>query len=326
MRMIRGAGLGGMRGIPPSRKMDGRLVIRPLIEAWRSDVEAYLRALNIKPRQDVTNTMTKFLRNRIRHELIAYLRGYNPNIKEILVRNAQSLTYDYEVLADLIEKEFGKSARVKKDSVRIPLYNFKAKPAGIRRGVLRKAIEVLKGDLRRIDYSHIEEIDGLIGSGKGALDLPDKIRVSRARDSLIFHKAGKAVRSSPSGKIRKRLLVPGKTHVPELGLIFEAEFIGTRVRFGKPSNVEYMDYARLKQPLYLRTWEKGDRFKPLGMVSAKKLQDFYVDGKIPRGRRSSIPLVVSGKRIIWVCGLRLSDEVKITSGTRRILKLSYKKA
>jgi len=333
MRLIRGAGLGGLRGIPPSRKIKGRLIIRPLIEAWRNDVEAYLRALNIKPRQDITNTMTKFLRNRIRHELISYLKGYNPNIKETLVRNAQSLTYDYEVLADLIDKEFGKCAKTNRDSVRIPLHNFKTKPTGIRRGILRKAIEVLKGDLRRIDYSHIEDIEGLAEANKGALDLPDKIRVSRAGNSLIFNKAGETSRLSPSGsrpslsgKVRKRLLIPGKTRVPELGLIFEAEFVRTRAKSGKPNNVEYMDYARLKLPLCLRTWENGDRFKPLGMVCAKKLQDFYVDGKIPRGRRNSIPLVVSGRKIIWVCGLRLSDEVKIASGTRRILKLSYKKA
>lgn len=329
MRLIRGAGLGGLRGIPPSRKIADRLIIRPLIEAWRSDVEAYLRDMNVKPRQDITNTMTKFLRNRIRHELIAYLEKYNPNIKEILVRNAQSLTYDYEVLADLINREFGRSAKVKSSSVRIPLRNLKTKRIGIRRGILRKAIEVLKGDLRRIDYSHIEEIDGLIEADKGALDLPDKIRVTRVNDSILFHKIEGTKRSSPSSsssKIRKQLSIPGKTYIPELGLVFEAEFVKTKIKFGKPNNVEYIDYENLKSPLYLRTWEKGDRFKPLGMTAEKKLQDFYVDEKIPRGRRNSIPLALSGRKIIWVCGLRLSDEVKITPGSRRILKLSYRRA
>ncbi len=328
MRLIRGAGLGGLRGIPPSRKMDGKSIIRPLIEVWRSDVEEYLRAINIKPRQDITNTMTKFLRNRIRHELIAYLERYNPNIKETLVRNAQSLTYDYEVLADLIDKEFARCAKVKNGSVKILLHDLKAERIGIRRGILRKAIEALKGDLRRIDYSHIEEIDGLIEADRGALDLPGKIRATRTRDSILFHKMEGAKRLQP--KIRKRLSVPGKTYVPELGLVFEAVLLTknakTKVKFGRPNSVEYMDYERLKCPLYLRTREKGDRFKPLGMASEKKLQDFYVDGKIPRLRRSSIPLIVSGRKIIWVCGLRLSDEVKITSGTRRILKLSYKRA
>ncbi len=328
MRLIRGAGLGGLRGIPPSRKMDGRLIIRPLIESWRSDVEEYLRAMNIKPRQDITNTMTKFLRNRVRHELIAYLEKYNPNIKETLVRNAQSLTYDYEVLAEVIDREFARCARVKSSSVNIPLRNLETKRMGIRRGILRKAIEVLKGDLRRIDYSHVEEIDRLIEADRGALDLPGKIRATRTRDSILFCKMEGAKRLQP--KIRKRISVPGKTYVPELGLVFEAVLLTKnarmKVRFGRPNCVEYMDYERLKCPLYLRTREKGDRFKPLGMAAEKKLQDFYVDGKIPRLRRSSIPLIVSGRKIIWVCGLRLSDEVKITSGTRRILKLSYKKA
>ncbi|MFH1778561.1 MAG: tRNA lysidine(34) synthetase TilS [Candidatus Omnitrophota bacterium] len=320
MRLIRGAGLGGLRGIPATRKLNGKFIVRPLIEVWRKDVEAYLRSLKIKPRQDVTNLMPKFLRNRIRHELIPYLEKFNPNIKKALARNAQNISYDYEVLAGLVDEAFKGCAKVRADSVEIKLRYFKTVPIGLRRQILRKAIEVLKGNLRRIDYSHIEDIESLIESKRGSLDLPDKIRAAKKKDSLVFYRLRdlKILRS----KIYRELTVPGKTFIPELNLIFDAKFVRGKANFKKSKRSEYLDYDKVKLPLYVRTWAKGDRFKPLGMAAKKKLQDFFVDEKVPRNLRGSIPLLICGKKIIWVCGLRLSDDVKIIKGTKHILKLS----
>jgi len=323
MRLIRGSGLGGLRGIPPIRSLDGAFIIRPLIEVWRREVEEYLKGMDIEPRQDVTNLMRKFLRNRIRHELMVLLKKYNPNIKEVLARSAQNFSCDYEVLSDVIDKVCGKCANVKGSSVTVNLRQLKGKQAGIRRGVLRKAIEISKGNLRGIDYSHIEEIEDLIKAEKGAMDLPGKTRVIRTEDALVF---GRTKAEAVLPKVWKRISVPGTTFIPELKLAFDAGFTGSGVKFGKPKTAECIDFKKIKEPLYIRTWEKGDRFRPLGMAEVKKLQDFFVDQKVPRGKRGKVPLLVSGKDIIWVCGLRLSDAVKITGGTKRILKVSYKRA
>lgn len=323
MRLLRGTGLGGLRGIPPSRKVEDKLIIRPLIELWRSEVEEYLRNLNVRPRQDITNSMTQFLRNRIRSELIPFFSRYNPNIKEVLARSAESFTYDYQTLADLIEKQFNRYAVLKAGLVKVDAAALKRKQVGIRRGILRKAIEGLKGDLRGIDYSHIEQIENVMGAVKGVVSLPDKIRVTKEKDFLIFRKGRAVERMNP--RIHKKLCVPGKTEVPVLGLLFETKFAEGKVKFTRANNVEYLDYGRIRAPLYVRTWRKGDRFAPLGMTAMKKLQNFYVDEKIPQAHRASIPLVVSGNRIIWVCGLRLSDEVKITDKTKNILRVSFKR-
>lgn len=323
MRLIRGSGLSGLRGIPPMRPLDGAFIIRPLIETWRQGVEEYLAGMKVSARQDASNLLSKFLRNRIRHELIPLLKKYNPNIKEVLARSAQNFSYDYEVLADVVEKSCKGCVKVSAGSVTVDLKRIKNKRPGIRRGILRKAIEAAKGSLRGIDYSHIEDIEDLISAQKGAMDLPGRIRVRRSKGSLILAPT-KTEAAVP--KVWKRLSVPGSTHIPGLRLIFETAFMRSGVRFGRRKTVEYADFDKIKGPLYVRRWEKGDRFKPLGMTKEKKLQDFFVDQKVPRAKRASVPLLVCGKGIIWVCGLRLSDDVKISSGTKRILKISYKKA
>jgi len=323
MRLIRGSGSGGLRGMPPMRPLDGAFIVRPLIEVWRKEVEEYLKGTGIRPRQDATNLMRKFLRNRIRHELMVLLKKYNPNIKEVLARSAQNLSCDYEVLSDLIDKTFMGCAKIKGDCVTVSLKRLKGKKAGIRRGILRKAIEASKGSLRGIDYSHIEDIEDLMKAGKGAMDLPGRIRVTRTKHELVF---GRTKAEAALPKVWRRIPVPGTTFIPELKLTFDARFTESRAKRGKPRTAECMDFGKIKEPLYIRTWEKGDRFRPLGMAREKKLQDFFVDQKVPRGKRGRVPLLVSGKDIIWVCGLRLSDAVKITGGTKRILKVSYKTA
>ncbi|MDD5310607.1 MAG: tRNA lysidine(34) synthetase TilS [Candidatus Omnitrophica bacterium] len=323
MRLIRGSGLGGLRGIPPKRPLDGVLIVRPLIEAWRKEVEEYLKGKGVKPRLDATNFMRKFLRNRIRHELIAVLKKYNPNIKEVLVRSAQNFSYDYEALSDAVDRSCKGCLKAKGGFAAVDLRRLKGKQAGIRRGILRKAIEISKGDLRGIDYSHIEDIEDLIKTGKGAIDLPGKMRVVRKKDALIF---GKTEAGAVFPKVLKRISVPGSTFIPGLKLTFATKFSGSNVKLGGSKSAEYVDFAKIKGPLYVRTWEKGDRFRPLGMAKEKKLQDFFMDLKVPRGKREGVPLLVSGRDIIWVCGLRLSDAVKIDNGTERVLKISYKTA
>ncbi|MFA5165103.1 MAG: tRNA lysidine(34) synthetase TilS [Candidatus Omnitrophota bacterium] len=324
MRLIRGSGTGGLRGIPPKRPLDGAVIIRPLIECWRKDVEGYLSGMKVRARQDSTNRMKKFLRNRVRHELIAYLKKYNPNIKEVLARSAQNLMHDYEALSAAVDKAYRKCARMKGGAVLVDTGRIAGLPAGLRRGILRKAIGSARGSLRGLDYSHIEDIEELMRPrGKRAVDLPGKARAVRSGNFIVIS----MVRDEPVlPGIFRRLPVPGSAYIPELGLRFNAERVRSRAAGpGKPNTEEYIDLDSINGPLYIRTWEKGDRFRPLGMAKSKKLQDLFVDMKVPREARASVPLLVCGRRIIWVCGKRLSDEVKVSKGTKRVLKVSYKK-
>ncbi|MFH0771090.1 MAG: tRNA lysidine(34) synthetase TilS [Candidatus Omnitrophota bacterium] len=323
MRLIRGSGLSGLRGIFPARDLNGVSVIRPLIQTWKADIKIYLKEIKVRPRRDATNFMPVFLRNRVRLRLLPLLEKYNPRIKDVLVRSAINFSYDYEALSEAVNREFKRSALIKKDSIEIRLRRLERESPGLKRGVFRKAIELLKGDLRGIENSHIEDIEALSVADKGALDIPAKIRIRKAKGNIIFERV--ALLRAPVSRLISQLSAPGKTPIPELGVLFTAAFVKSAVKAKKPKSVEYVDYDKLRLPLRIRLWEKGDRFKPLGMKEEKKLQDFYVDEKIERSQRGRIPLVVSGEDIIWVCGLRLSDEVKITPRTRRVLKLSCEK-
>jgi tRNA(Ile)-lysidine synthase len=82
-----------------------------------------------------------------------------------------------------------------------------------------------------------------------------------------------------------------------------------------------LDADRAGLQLHVRGWEDGDRFVPLGMSGRKKLQDFFVDAKVPRDQRGSVPLVVSGGRIAWVVGFRVDERFKATDSTQRVLRV-----
>jgi tRNA(Ile)-lysidine synthase len=83
----------------------------------------------------------------------------------------------------------------------------------------------------------------------------------------------------------------------------------------------FMDMDTLRFPLIVRSWEAGDRFQPLGMVGQKKIKDFLIDLKLPRGERDRIPLVVFGDRVAWVGGQRIDDRVKVTGFTKNVLEM-----
>jgi len=82
-----------------------------------------------------------------------------------------------------------------------------------------------------------------------------------------------------------------------------------------------IDFEKVKFPLIVRNWRRGDRFQPLGTPGSKKIKDFFIDLKIPRIERSRVPLVLFGDQIAWIAGLRIDEKVKITQSTRKVLKL-----
>jgi tRNA(Ile)-lysidine synthase len=87
--------------------------------------------------------------------------------------------------------------------------------------------------------------------------------------------------------------------------------------------IECVDGDTLTGDICLRSWEKGDWFIPLGMKGKKKLSDFFIEQKIPRHEKESIPVLTAGTDVVWVCGRRLDDRFKVTERTRRVLKLEF---
>ena len=354
MRLLRGSGREGLGGIPPVRELKPGSkvkVIRPLIEATREEVEEYLKEQGIKSRLDASNIEPVYLRNKIRLKLLPLLTKYNPNIKSILVRTAQILGEEDRYLEGIVNRHLKRIVKKGKEGITLDIIKLSSLSLPIQRRILRETLGAIKGNKLDIQLSHIDDVlDLLRVRGRASLDLPGNILITKEyrRLSLGFKKEERA----PS--FNYSLKVPGITKVPEIGLSFRTKILKERPRALKKALKKraYFDYegalslapstkkaritrfssaserlsyyGRIKAPLSLRNRETGDRFQPLGMRGSKKLKDFFIDEKIPLKERERIPLLVSGKEIIWVVGHRISDKAKITNKTKKVLIVEVK--
>ena len=206
MNLFRGSGPKGISGIPPVR--DGK-IIRPLINLKRSEIIDYLETKGLKHVSDTSNLDTRYIRNRIRLNLIPLLKeSYNPKIIDTLNRLSEIIGFEEEWIEDTIHPLFEKTAlSLQDDIVSFSVPRLKEINIAARRRIIRKAIERIKGDLRRITFFHIDSVINLLESGSTYknLDFPDRIRIQLNREHLIFSKEKKALRelNHKPGKVEK---------------------------------------------------------------------------------------------------------------------------
>lgn len=319
MRLIRGAGLKGLESIPAVRGN----IIRPMIELLREDIQQYLKSRKIKPRIDLTNLDTKYLRNRVRHDLLPALKSYNRNIKEVLLRTIHAVSDDQS----FIEHESGKSlagAKVFMGSgeIRLDVNKLLRFKHSIQAGAVRLAIEHVKQDLIDVTFVHIEDILKIITKKRAELVLPG-VHVLVNKGVLIISNS-KPLKAE-SKPFMHKLEIPGKTNIDEAGIIIESDILDhvspRQLRMKDPYQA-YLDYDKIGKPLIVRSKQKGDVFSPLGLKGRKKLQDIFIDEKVDLEHRDKVPLLDDGKNIVWVVGYRVSERTKVTPGTKKIVRLT----
>jgi len=322
-RLVRGAGPTGMRGIPPVRG----LFIRPLIGASRSDVHAYAVERKLDWREDATNADVTFARNRIRHRVLPELRQLNPQIVSALERNARLLSDLDEAVAFLVSERMTQLQIDSSDpSSGLRRSELVALPDPVLRLILREAIRQARGDLDGIEFTHIEAVRALTTGERahGELSLPG-LHVRMQSDVLAFSPAPPTTVSPwevavDLGETR----LPNSDSLLELSIVPVCDVELEMVR----SNpwIEVADADRITLPLSLRTRQQGDRFAPLGLGHEMKLKDFLINEHTSVFDRDSIPLLCDGHTIIWVVGMRLSDTVKLSDRTQRVLVMKIKGA
>jgi len=316
MRILRGAGLKGLCGIPVQRSM----IVRPLIKIWRREIEDYVGALKLVPRRDYTNYESKYMRNRVRLKLIPQLKIYNMNIKEIILQTILLLTEDKEYLDAKAEEALAETfISSTENELRIDIEKLHEWETPIQGHLLRKAIERVKGDLLDLKFTHIQDIlDKLEATEKWELHLPGGIFVVGGPEELVI------TREKPKVKEKRsffyQLTVPGEIDVKEIGKKVRAS-VAEDEELVEDTQIAYVDHSALGKNLIIRNRNDGDKFNPLGMRNSKKLQDFFVDEKIPAEFRDYIPIVESAGRIVWVGGSRIDDRAKITKRTKKVVKL-----
>jgi len=332
MDIFRGCGSKGISGIPPVR--DGRIV-RPLIGIPQSKIYEFLDEKGLPYRIDASNQDMRYLRNKVRHQLIPILKSsYNPQIIETLDRLSIIARSDESWIDDIIDSLFKNALLSEKEKgcITLSAAAVNAQHVAAQRRLIRRAISQVKGDLKRIRLSHVESIIRLLKKrpAYGRLDLPDRIWVNLIEDQLVFVKEKKPLRHiAPNRNLEKLSFSypiegPGRLTLPSIGLSLVFSIIPLHQlpeRFPPGHQVVFMDMDKLRFPITVRNIRAGDRFVPLGMKDSQKVKTYFINQKIPRSARATCLVVVNqDERIVWVVNHRLDDAFRITSSTQNVIK------
>ncbi len=317
MRLLRGTGIKGLCGIPIERDK----IIRPMINVFKEEIYDYLKRNNLTFREDLSNLSNKFLRNRIRNQIIPALEKENPQIKGIILNLIKGFSKDYSILQKFITKKYKKIVKRRDDAIIIPLKKLRSIPNSLVGFIIRTGIADISGNLTNISSKHI---DSIIKLEKGLLSLPNKTFAIKNTNDLVLTSNVELLKAERVKKFNYQLKIPGSIYIKEIGKRLNAMFCKRPKNIFKISGKSaIVDFDKLDgDRLIVRNYIFGDKFVPLGMKGEKKLQDFFVDIKIPQDKKHKIPVICDSKKIVWIAGHRISDLAKIDASTKRFLKLS----
>jgi len=320
LRLMRGAGLQGLKGILPIR--EGK-VIRPLLEVWRHEIEAFAVKNNIPFLIDSSNLKEDYLRNRLRLSLIPLLeKEYQPNLKEILLRTSAILREENDFLEKEAEKIYQNMVKAKGESLTFHYPAYRSLHPAMQWRVIQKMLRTIYGEEKE-DLEISKTFKRLRQPPPSfVLEFPLGICMEKRYETVSLGK--KKVEAIPPFEVE--LVSPGRTLIKEIGREVVTEEMEVEGQSGFPkgsSETAFLDYQILQFPLRIRNFRPGDRFQPLGVKGSQKLKEFFIDHKIPRFERSKIPLLISGERIVWVVGHRIDECARVSDRTRRILRVNF---
>ncbi len=317
INLFRGSGLTGLCGIPFRRQLiKDVLLIRPLIDFKKSQLIEYANIRNIKWREDNSNSLLEYTRNKVRLDLIPKLeQDFNPSIIDVinrttkLIQSADKLIHNYvkKHLPDVIEN-------VSSDSfcINIPIFSTFDKFV---QGEMIQTAFLKYFRLSPPNLAKIDRILDLLDSDTGAFfEITKSITVAKDRNYLVFFK-------NFEKKDVNFIISKIGTYSVDGYKINLQEVSKRQVKFSSSANEEYLDFDLVPSLLYVRNWKEGDSFQPLGMQGTMKISDFLTNQKISFLERSKVLVLCSKNDIIWVIGRRINDKYKVTEETKRFLKV-----
>jgi len=331
LHLLRGTGPRGLRGMCPA---DPRL-LRPLLDVSRAEVESYAAVRSLAFREDASNASDAYLRNRVRHHLVPLLiADYNPRLVESLAGLAALADEDEVALTAQAQPLLSASRPAADPALWLPAADLQAAPAAVVRRVFQEAFRRACGGGPGLMRRHLQALRRLLVR-EGSVPLPagcvarregGEIRIGpRPAPLSRWPRRDRGPGLSEGGEDGEAPVSPGEEIPVPLGEWTPWPALGWRVRvravardalphgFGHPWR-QILSARLLEVPLSLRAWRPGDRFRPLGMAGEKKLQDFFVDAKVPRRDRRRLPILVAGRRIAWVVPHRIAEEFRFTGG------------
>ncbi len=306
LRLLRGSGgsgLAGMKWRSPS-PADGTIsIVRPLLDCSKVELVAFTQENKIRYREDITNFSTDFLRNRIRNELLPLLyRNYQPALDKTVLR-----------LMEIVGKESDFVSETAQSWLSGKRDDFDGLSVAVQRHVLKLQLEKLS------IASDFDLIESLRSSAGKFITVVANLSISRDEKGRVNVREHRI----PAFKREQLKVRVGKAG----GAVFDGVKLQWQIRvapnrftkIARKSGIELFDAAKTGEEIVLRHWRAGDRFQPIGLESAVKLQDFFTNQKIPRNQRHRLIVAEAHGEIFWVEGLRISENFKLTPQTKRIL-------
>ena len=344
MRLLRGCGTIGLLGIPPVRKQNELTIIRPLIDLKRQDIMNYLDGRKIPYRIDTSNFDAKFLRNRIRNDLLPFLeKDFNPKMREVLINLSKILDSETAFLEQSLLPIYQQIVEKRQLHYTLDISEFKGVHEALQRSILRRFIMDTKGNLLGITYNHIEDLMDLIftkPSGR-QIHLPDDITAVKEYEHILLSRGTYQKPVVEGGQVE----IPGTTKfdIPRMDVtteILTAETIEIKKLAKHAANLsrtwndpmhngitefeEFFDADSIGDILFFRSRSKGDRFTPIGFEGSKKVKDIMIDEKISPRFRETVPILATPNEIAWIVGYRISEHFKIRETTEKVLRIKVR--
>jgi len=314
MRIFRGTGVSGLAGIPVKR---AEMYIRPLLKCARSDLVTYLESRRLRSIEDPSNKNTKFLRNRIRHDILpAIRRDVNPSVDKAILRLARAASRDSDLLGKMAAAIHPDVSGKRQTSILLSrLTNLH--DSVMSRVILRMLLSISKPGAN-LEQAHLEQLIKTLRKNQDetdwAMDLPGQF-VAGVQNESFFIRHGQP---ETSRAYKTTVYGPGQVILKD----------GTRLVFSvvdsfypkklSPNQV-FFDMNYIDFPLVVSSFNPGDRLKSFGDSKTRKLSRILMDAKIPRHLRNQVPLVEKDGVILWVAGLRRSDSAIVPKSCKAIL-------
>ena len=294
----RGTGLDGLTGIPSQKDK----IIRPLLTFSRAEIATFANENNLKWREDSSNASDKYVRNKIRHQVVPILKELNPSFLDSFENTLQNLNQAQSLVEDASRIVYRKVVKDVDNQKKIDLNELLQLP---------NYQAYLYQWLMPFGFSAWQDIYNLVEAQSGKQIFSEHFRLLKDRETLIIEP--KSVKISDDFFIHE--------NQSQLNFPLKLSFCNVDDITINDSKTIFVDAKTLKFPLQLRKWQEGDYFYPFGMNGKKKISKFFKDEKISVIDKEKIWLLCSENRIVWIVGKRMDDQFKVTENTQTIIKI-----
>ncbi len=306
INLTRGTGLRGMRGIAAKRDR----IIRPILWMSQHEITETVKQLDIPYRDDQSNFSNKYVRNKIRLDILPQFRTLNPHFDTVMLDNIERFAESYDLLQrltdDVRKKLFVAEAErisIDKSSIEVYMHDLPLLFELFRPFHFEKHIVA---DLANSELQHI----GAQFESESHVILVDRSKL------FLYRRSQLPLNQQYLNLEEPRLIIAERT----LSLQ-----IGTDTALHASKNKAQVDFEKLVFPLTVRSWISGDRFRPLGMQSSKKLSDFFIQKKVPLLEKNQVPILVNGNgEIIWIIGYQLDNRYRMSENTKKVATFVYR--